>query len=130
MASGSVIGPLGPAAKAVGVRARGRALHLSRGLGLRLLCVALLSCAACGPSVAPVAPTASAATPTTSPEAGVPRAAASAGAPPAREQVRIGYPATSTQFLSLFVAQDQGFYARHGIDAEIMLASAQVAITG
>jgi len=57
-------------------------------------------------------------------------AAPSPTAPPAPDQVRIGYPATSTQFLSLFVGQDQGFYASYGIAPEIMLASAQVAITG
>ena len=49
---------------------------------------------------------------------------------PAPEHVRIGYPATSTSFLTIFVAQEQGFYARQAIDAELMLASAQVSITG
>src|SRR3712207_8917855 len=43
---------------------------------------------------------------------------------------RSGYPALSTSFLSAFVAEDRRFYARHGLEVELMHASAQVAITG
>ena len=119
---------LGPAAPAS--RTSPRAWALRGGLlpRLRLLLITLMGFAACSPAAAPALPVSSAASATSS--APPTSAPPSASAPPAPDPVRIGYPATSTQFLSLFVAQDQGFYARYAIDAEIMLASAQVAITG
>ncbi|HEY7064984.1 MAG TPA: ABC transporter substrate-binding protein [Chloroflexota bacterium] len=113
--------------------------------GARLLLAVLLAVLACGPgagppAAAPAARPAPAGAASPAPNstlagasAALPAATSSAPwltAPPSPEHVRIAYPATATSFLTLYVAQDQGYYARYGIDAEVMMTAAAVAITG
>ncbi|HZS03051.1 MAG TPA: ABC transporter substrate-binding protein [Chloroflexota bacterium] len=128
-----------------GHRAAAQDRGARRGGRWRAACAGLLTLGvvACGPSarVAPAAPAApapgSAASespadgPAAPTAAGASTASAPTSAPPrAPDRIRMSYSATSFAFLSMFAAQDQGFYARNGLDAELVQAAATVSIAG
>jgi NitT/TauT family transport system substrate-binding protein len=94
-----------------------------------------IACApsASAPAAAPAAPAASgAAVGAASGGQSTPPAVATPAntTPPAPERIRMSYSATSFAFLSMFAAQDQGFYARQGLDVELLQAAATVSIAG
>ncbi len=90
---------------------------------------------ACGPRAAPSpaappAPVASGAGAAQAPAAPAAAPVAAPAPPLAPDRIRVSYSATSFAFLSMFAAQDQGFYARQGLDAELVQAAATVSIAG
>src|SRR5581483_1979317 len=124
-----------------GHRAAAQDRGARRGGRWRAACAGLLTLGvvACGPSarVAPAAPAAPAPgsaaseSPADGPAAPTAAGASTASAPPrAPDRIRMSYSATSFAFLSMFAAQDQGFYARNGLDAELVQAAATVSIAG
>jgi ABC-type nitrate/sulfonate/bicarbonate transport system substrate-binding protein len=91
-----------------------------------------LAAAACAPGAAPASPAgrgAPAAAPAASPGV-APTPAPAATARPVPDRIKMGFSSTSYTFLSMFIAQDEGFYARHGIEAELVQSTAQVGIAG
>src|SRR5262245_8764854 len=83
---------------------------------LALLCVCALACGA------PAAPTSGGA-----PAAG--SAGPTAAAPPAPVAMRFGVNTTGVQATPAWVAKDEGFFAKYGIDAELVVvpSAAQLA---
>jgi NitT/TauT family transport system substrate-binding protein len=97
-----------------------------------LACLALVTLACAPPAATPSAagagrPPAAAEPPAASPT--VSGASVSAGPPPS-ESIRIAYSTTSLSFVSLFVAQDRGYYQQNGLETELVQATPQVAQAG
>src|SRR5687767_13489909 len=88
-------------------------MHRIRCLILTIVAVAVVGCAATGGGSPPPA-AAPAATGAAAP------AATAASAAPALVPMRLGLNTVSANIAPVWVAKDEGFFARYGIDAELM----------
>lgn len=102
---------------------------MGRELGWGFLALGALLLAACA-APAPDRTAAPAGPASESPAAvSVPTAAPAADATARLEPVRIGYASRSVSFLSMLLAQGQGFYREQGLDAELIQTRPNVAMT-
>ncbi len=108
-------------------------MRAPRGMVL-LACLALVVLA-CAPGAAPPSSAGTAREPPAAAGSSAPPAASvplpqPPTSPPAPEAIRIAYSTTSLSFVSLFVAQDRGYYRQNGLEAELVQATPQVAQAG
>src|SRR5690242_14842629 len=93
----------------------------ARALAGSLLLLAGL--AACRPAASPAASAPAATTPTAAPaQSSSEQAPAAAASPASLEHIKVVLSTLSTDAAPVVVAQEAGFTARHGIDAEIFVA--------